>query len=267
MKNKKITPNTQKKLLLSYYDILENIYNKAYTDSELDNLLLTFLTFFRDDDTLSSSEKEALFTQIKGLKNAMNKKQKKLLKENIENRKRIIAENKDNIYKTYIEISSQDFTEQEIDKILQSVLKSVENLKEFNIDIEQITKGEDLDFKRWLEDTVSVKVSKPKNDSKVEERLYRHFKKPPKQKNKKTINTEFEVNEQYEQNLLLALITSTLADQSDVNRIKSLKNSGATLTESIKTVIPIRKHNEIKKLVQIQRDKYQEYLNAQHRLI
>ncbi len=106
--------------------------------------------------------------------------------------------------------------------------------------------------------------------NKINERLYKHFDNglnETKILKAKTKDTDFEVNEYYEHNLLQALNNSQMAEQSDINRIKSLKNTGATLTEAIKTVIPKRKHNQIFELVEVQREKYKEFKKVQQRLL
>jgi len=272
VKSKNISEQTEKELLLSYYDVLENIYTKSYSDLELDKLLLVFINYFKDDTNNSELKNKTLNKQIQNLKNTINIRHKKLLKEHI-SKKKSLNEKVDNIYKTYIQISSKYFTEKEMDTILLSVIKSVKDLEKYNIDIEQITQDKEVEYKKWLEYILSLKVGKPYtinkiDDEKVQERLYKHFKDIPTPKTIKTKNADFEINEMFEQNLLLTLINSSLAEQSDINRIRALKNSGATLTESIKTVIPNKqKHNEIKKLVEIQRSKYNEYIESQKRLI
>lgn len=59
---------------------------------------------------------------------------------------------------------------------------------------------------------------------------------------------------------------TNLVEQSDLNRIKYLAKDGS-LAEAIKTIIPKRKHQEIKQLVEIQRNRYKEYMKRQRALI
>jgi len=146
-----------------------------------------------------------------------------------------------------------------------------------NIDLDDF-KIEDENFLDFLEQLLAkhrkekftiTKIHKLEKPTPTHERFTRYFndegaQRAKKVKTKKPLDESF--NCYYEMNLLLALKNSGICEQSDLNRIKSL-GTGKLLTESIKAVIPKKKHHLIKPLVETQNKRYTQYLEAQSRLI
>ena len=245
----KISKETKQELLLEYYEILENIYTNNYSDKELDNLLLIF------SESLSTNSNVSKMHQ-----HNMDKQTMQLIKEMEEKKLKSINEQKENIYNSYIKLSSKDFSSNEIDKLTKEIIQNIENLKDLDIEVQQIT-AEDKDFKNWIDKLMKKSLNKKEA---IEKRLNSHFNDKTISEACKTVDDQFEAPGM-EQEIFQSL-RNYVTCQSSINRIRSLKNSGASLTESIKTVIPKKKWNEVQKYVNIQKQRSKEFKETQKRL-
>jgi len=175
-----------------------------------------------------------------------------------------------------ISIAKEDISSSELDNVLLAMFeffRDIGEIKENNTEDKKMR-----EIKNKLNERIEKVMGNPSYSDKVNERLYAHFNDERvtgitnKRVNKKVqineskIDTDFEMRDKtYEANLMIAIINSGIAEQSDINRIRSIAKDG-TLTEAIKTIIPKRKHSEVKRLVNIQEARYEDYLTRQRDL-
>ena len=172
-----------------------------------------------------------------------------------------------------ISIAKDDISASELDNVLLAMFeffRDIGEIKENNTEDKKMRQ-----IKNKLNERLEKVIGNNNYSDKVNERLYAHFnderitnKKVNKkiQINESKIDTDFEMRDKtYEANLMIAIINSGIAEQSDINRIRSIAKDG-TLTEAIKTIIPKRKHSEVKRLVNIQEARYEDYLTRQRDL-
>lgn len=171
--------------------------------------------------------------------------------------------------------SDRDMTSQEIERKVQGLQPYLKTLEGVDLDDYTIEDEEFISFlqkllargRKGTYKVTTIRDEEYKPLMPTHERFTSYFndtnaKRAKEVKNK--IDEEF--NTYYEMNLLVALKNNGIADQSELNRIKSL-GMGKKLSESIKAVIPRVKHDEVKKLHQIQEDRYKKYLAKRERLI
>jgi len=172
-----------------------------------------------------------------------------------------------------ISIAKEDISSSELDNVLLAMFeffRDIGEIKENNTEDKKMRQ-----IKNKLNERLEKVIGNNNYSDEVNERLYAHFndeRVTNKRVNKKVqineskIDTDFEMRDKtYEANLMIAIINSGIAEQSDINRIRSIAKDG-TLTEAIKTIIPKRKHSEVKRLVNIQEARYEEYLTRQREL-
>lgn len=164
-----------------------------------------------------------------------------------------------------------NLTNEESPRIVKSLKPYIDTLIETDFNDYEI----DDDFREFLENIISMSTNKPgykitkihdeETQEPIHERFTSYFNEPrTKEVKHKALDESF--NTYYEANLLLAIKNSGICGQIELNRIKSL-GTGKHLTESIKAVIPARKHSHIKYLHEIQEQRHQDYLEAQKSLI
>jgi 6-pyruvoyl-tetrahydropterin synthase len=168
-----------------------------------------------------------------------------------------------------ISIAREDISDKELDSVLLAMFEFFKDIGE----IKENNKGDEImkNIKKKMDDRLKKVTESTTYTKEVNDRLYAHFR-DDRVLNKKevkiteSIDDEFEMRDKtYEANLMIAIINSGIAEQSDINRIRSIAKDG-TLTEAIKTIIPKRKHREVKRLVSIQEARYEDYLKRQRDL-
>ena len=250
----------EKELNRQYRKISEKLDKNLYTEKELDNLLSTFTHLLTDNDMVTNEVKIDLLETLSDLESINENKDysnNNLLNESINDNTEVITLNK--IYKLWK--SSKNMTDKELEKNVSELMEYVEKFLEIEFSDEAMDNFDD-DFVNFIKEINFINV----DIKKANDRLNSYFKidKQIKERSPRPMDTEF--NTYYESNLLLAMKNEGIADQSQLNKIKSL-GMGNILTESIKVVIPKRKHREIKRLHNIQEQRYMEYLATQSRLI
>jgi hypothetical protein len=165
-----------------------------------------------------------------------------------------------------VSIAREDISDKELDNVLLAMFEFFKDIGE----IKENNKGDEImkNIKKKMDDRLKKVTESTTYTKEVNDRLYAHFR-DDRVLNKKevkiteSIDDEFEMRDKtYEANLMIAIINSGIAEQSDINRIHSIAKVG-TLTEAIKTIIPKRKHKEVKRLVSIQEARYEDYLKRQ----
>ena len=177
---------------------------------------------------------------------------------------------------TLIKVAKDTMSSSELDSVLLAMFNFFSDIA--NLDYEMIQDIEEsievLEDKKLnkIEIELNRRLQKMKLTEYEEKRLMKHFNEPSSYRSsldervKRIEDTEFEVNEKYEYHLLIAIRNSFIAEQSDINRIKSIAKD-TSLTEAIKKVIPKKEHSKVKNLVKVQNNRYRDYQEAQARLI
>jgi len=174
--------------------------------------------------------------------------------------------------KTFIKIGSKQFSDEELDNLLQLQLNFLVDLK--RLDVDEIKESiQYLQDKKLLkvEEQLNRRLGKMKKHNytdEVNKRLYKHFDIPISESTpRKTQDTSFEVETKHlvpgkklyceQQKVLLTILTSNVCSQDEVERIKKLIENGNSFTKSIKSVIK-RKQNytRITELCKLQDERF-----------
>jgi hypothetical protein len=252
-------------LIAEYDNILEELGNNPSEDY-LDNLLLIFSEQMSLMPTLTTEQQDSMRIQTLELLESETsiKVKKSLLK----------------IHKVYKDDSKISINEsKQLLNTLENDIKNIANNKEICEDIE-MKYIDDEDFRKFLsilianmrnkDDYKIIRLGKqhqlPDNKIKVQERLNHYFNEPKITESIKNDRTTWDIPKSTI-NYFWQGVRNKHLDQSQTNRAKSLYNSGASLEESIKTIIPNKsRQREIHKLVVLNQEKANQLNKSRKRL-
>jgi len=263
-----MTKKQERELNRQYRKISEKLNKNLYNENELDSLLSTFTHLLTDNDMVTNEVKVDLLETLSELesinenKDYSNDKDDSYLNENIYKSANDEYEisTLQNIYSLWK--IKDTLTKKELESEVSKITDEIDKFMDIEFSDEAMEHFNNIDFIHFIKKINFITV----DIKKANDRLNSYFKinKKIKENTPRPIDTEF--NTYYESNLLLAMKNEGIADQSQLNKIKSL-GMGNLLSESIKVVIPKRKHSLIKRLHNIQEERYMEYLQTQSRLI